>query len=71
MYARGMSTREIQGHREEIYKAEVSPTLISNVTEAVTEEVKNWQSRGVDSVMSMTACREPESWRHSSFDSRS
>src|SRR6202795_741343 len=50
MYARGMSTREIQGHLEEIYKVEVSPTLISNVTEAVLEEVKSWQSRPLDSV---------------------
>src|SRR5436305_10463660 len=40
MYARGMSTREIQGHLEEIYGIEVSPTLISNVTEAFVEEVK-------------------------------
>jgi len=45
-----MSTREMQGHREEIYKVEVSPTLISNVTEAVMEEVKSWQSRALDSV---------------------
>ena len=45
-----MSTREIQGHLEEIYKVEVSPTLISNVTEAVMEEVKSWQSRPLDSV---------------------
>src|SRR6202165_4571315 len=50
MYARGMSTREIQGHLEEIYKVEVSPTLISNVTEAVMEEVKSWQNRPLDSV---------------------
>src|SRR5450432_1417903 len=50
MYARGMSTREIQGHLEEIYKVEVSPTLISNVTEAVMEEVKAWQSRPLDAV---------------------
>ena len=50
MYARGMSTREIQGHLEEIYKIEVSATLISNVTEAVMEEVKAWQSRPLDSV---------------------
>lgn len=35
MYARGMSTREIQGHLEEIYQVEVSPTLISHVTEEV------------------------------------
>ena len=40
MYARGMSTREIQGHLEEFYRIEVSPTLISNVTEAILEEVK-------------------------------
>jgi putative transposase len=50
MYARGMSTREIQGHLEEIYQVEVSPTLISNVTEEVLEEVKNWQSRPLDTV---------------------
>src|SRR5450432_369386 len=50
MYARGMSTREIQGHLEEIYGVEVSPTLISNITEAVMEEVKSWQSRPLDSV---------------------
>ena len=45
MYARGMSTREIQGHLQEIYAVEVSPALISNVTEAVSEEVKAWQNR--------------------------
>ena len=50
MYARGMSTREIQGHLEEIYKVELSPTLISNVTEEVMEEVKSWQSRPLDAV---------------------
>ena len=48
MYARGMSTREIQGHLEEIYNVEVSPTLISNVTEAVLEEVKAWQGRPLE-----------------------
>lgn len=53
MYARGMSTREIQGHLEEIYRVEVSPTLISNVTEAVMEEVKSWQSRPLDAVYPM------------------
>lgn len=45
MYARGMTTREIQGHLEEIYGVEVSPTLISNVTEAVQDEVQAWQNR--------------------------
>jgi len=43
-----MSTREIQGHLEEIYGIEVSPTLISNVTDAVVEEVKAWQSRPLE-----------------------
>jgi putative transposase len=48
MYARGMTTREIQGHLEEMYGIEVSPTLISNVTEAVIDEVKAWQSRPLE-----------------------
>jgi len=50
LYARGMTTREIQGHLEEIYQVDVSPALISNVTEAVMEEVKAWQSRPLDGV---------------------
>jgi putative transposase len=50
MYARGMTTRDIQGHLEEIYGVEVSPTLISNVTDAVVEEVKAWQGRALESV---------------------
>jgi len=50
MYARGMSTREIRGHLEEIYGVEVSPTLISNVTDAVVEEVRAWQNRPLDAV---------------------
>jgi putative transposase len=50
LYARGMTTREIQGHLEEMYQVEVSPTLISNVTEAVMEEVRAWQSRPLDEV---------------------
>jgi len=50
LYARGMTTREIQGHLEEMYQVEVSPALISNVTEAVIEEVKAWQTRPLDVV---------------------
>jgi putative transposase len=50
MYARGMTTRDIQGHLEEIYGVEVSPTLISNVTDAVVDEVKSWQSRPLEAV---------------------
>lgn len=48
MYARGMTAREIQGHLEEIYGVEVSPALISNVTEAIVEEVQAWQNRPLD-----------------------
>jgi putative transposase len=48
LYARGMTTREIQGHLEEIYGVEVSPALISEVTDAVVEEVKAWQSRPLE-----------------------
>lgn len=50
LYARGMTVREIQGHLEEIYAVEVSPELISGVTDAVLEEVKAWQGRGLESV---------------------
>lgn len=48
MYARGMTTRDIQSHLEEIYGVEVSPTLVSQVTQAVTEEVTLWQNRPLD-----------------------
>src|SRR3984893_11001296 len=48
MYARGMTTREIQGHLKEMYHIEVSPTLISHVTDAVIEEVKLWQGRPLE-----------------------
>ena len=48
MYARGMTTRDIQGHLEEIYGVEVSPELISTVTDGILSEVKEWQSRPLD-----------------------
>ncbi len=50
LYARGMTTREIQGHLEEMYQVEVSPALISSVTDAVIEEVKVWQNRPLDAL---------------------
>jgi putative transposase len=50
LYARGMTTREIQAHLEEIYQVEVSPALISSVTDAVVEEVKTWQNRPLDTL---------------------
>jgi len=50
MYARGMTVREIQGHLEELYAVEVSPDLISSVTDSVLEEVRAWQNRPLDAV---------------------
>lgn len=50
MYARGMTTREIQGHLQEMYGVEVSPSLISEVTDAVMEEVRMWQSRPLEAL---------------------
>ena len=50
LYARGMSTRDIVSAFREMYGAEVSPTLVSKVTEAVLERVLEWQSRPLDEV---------------------
>lgn len=50
MYARGMSVRDIRGHLEELYGLEVSPDLISRVTDAILDEVKEWRSRALDAV---------------------
>jgi putative transposase len=48
LYARGMTTREIQGHLEEMYQVEVSPSLISEVTDGVIEEARAWQNRPLE-----------------------
>jgi len=48
MYARGMSVREVRGHLEELYGIEVSPDLVSAITDAVIEEVTEWQNRPLD-----------------------
>jgi putative transposase len=48
LYARGMTVREIQAHLEEIYQVEISPTLISQVTDAVIDEVRAWQTRPLE-----------------------
>ncbi len=50
LYSRGLTVREIQAHLEEMYGTEVSPSLISSVTDAVIDEVKAWQSRPLDTV---------------------
>ncbi len=50
MYARGMSVREIVGHLRELYGIEVSPDLVSAVTDAVLEEIAAWQARPLEPV---------------------
>lgn len=50
LYACGMTTREIQAHLKGLYGIEVSPSLISNVTDAVLEDVRAWQNRPLDAV---------------------
>jgi putative transposase len=50
LYARGMSTRDITGHLKDVYDADVSPALISKVTDIVTDEITAWQNRPLDPV---------------------
>jgi putative transposase len=50
LYARGLTTRDIRAHLREIYDVDVSPDLISRVTDAVVEELAEWQSRPLDAV---------------------
>src|SRR5262245_17017203 len=50
LYARGMTVREIQGHLEALYQIEIAPAMISTVTDAVVEEVSQWQQRPLDPV---------------------
>jgi putative transposase len=50
LYARGMTTRDIRAHLREMYDVEVSPDLISRVTDAVVEELQEWQARPLDRV---------------------
>jgi len=56
LYARGLSTRDMQGHLEELYGTEVSPTLISSITDAVLDEVRPWQARPLASVYPILYC---------------
>src|SRR6266481_6452014 len=48
LYARGLTTREIAAHVGELYGVEISPDLVSAVTDAVLEEAAAWQSRGLE-----------------------
>ncbi len=50
LYAKGMTTREIVATFKEMYDADVSPTLISKVTDAVKEQVTEWQNRQLDAL---------------------
>ena len=50
LYARGLSTRDIRAHLREMYDVDVSPDLISRVTDAVLEELQEWQARPLDRV---------------------
>ena len=50
MYARGMTVREIQGHLAELYGIDVSPELISAVTDAVLDEIAEWQNRPLEAL---------------------
>ena len=50
LYSRGMTTRDIQAHLREIYSVDVSAELISNVTDAVFEDVKAWRTRPLSKV---------------------
>jgi putative transposase len=50
LYARGLTVREIQGHLQEIYGTEVSPDLISKITDRVIEDAKAWQNRPLERI---------------------
>jgi putative transposase len=50
LYARGMTTRDIRAHLREMYGVEMSPDLISRVTNGVLEELREWQARPLDAV---------------------
>lgn len=50
LYARGLTTRDIQAHLQELYGAEVSPMLVSAVTESVIDDLKAWQMRPLEAV---------------------
>ena len=50
LYAKGVSTREIQDHLHKLYGIDVSPTLISNVTNKIVPLIKEWQNRPLQAV---------------------
>ena len=54
MYSRGMSTRDIQAHVEELYGAKISPTMVSAITDQVNEVAKEWQNRPLQKAYPIT-----------------
>ena len=50
MYAKGMTKRDIQAHFQELYGFEMSPTLISNITDKIIEVAIDWQARPLQQV---------------------
>lgn len=73
MYAYGMTTRDIQYHLKDMYNVDVSPTLISEVTDAVIDDVRAWQSRPLEPVYPIlfldcvvVKCREDKQIRNKS-----
>ncbi len=53
MYARGMSVREIQGHLRDLYGVDVSADLVSAVTDAILDEIAEWQNRPLEALYAL------------------
>ncbi|MFM8355567.1 MAG: transposase [Gammaproteobacteria bacterium] len=56
LHGRGISTREIQGHVRQLYGIEISPDLVSAVTDAVHDEIKAWQTRPLEPCHAIVFC---------------
>ena len=57
MYAKGMTTRDIQDHLNNLYGMDVSPTLISNITDKILPLVKEWQNRPLEDIYAVVLPR--------------
>jgi transposase-like protein len=70
LYARGMTTRDIRDHLREMYQVEVSPDLISRVTDAVAGELAEWQARPLDAAWFLPVVANPDSEGFACRDTR-
>src|SRR4249919_144375 len=70
LYARGMTTRDIRAHLREMYEVDVSPDLISRVTDAVVEELTEWQSRPLDAAWFLPMVANPDGGGFACRDTR-